>query len=203
EVRLGTEVAAVTLHEAGATDVGRARTHADTRAAALGDTGDRGVRVDLLGRPRRADAGVDRQLGRQAVRHAHAEPATTIPVVTDVVGHAVRVAVEVVDTEGEDVRPRDPVVGVEVERLEVVDALGDVVTGLVTGAVHTAGLDEQRAELEPALDVEQPGAHASLDRVGGVVQPWPVQRYAAALTPLVEDRRIQRERTRAPAGIDT
>src|SRR5205085_4192629 len=133
-----------------------------------------------------------------------AELCPAVPVVADVVGHAGRVAVEVVDTEGEDVRPVDVVVGVEVERFEVLHLPGDVVARLVTRAVDGPGLEEQRPQLEAALDVDEPGAHVRLDRVLRVRGAGRASVFdLAALTELEEDRWVERERTRAPARVKT
>src|SRR4029079_19449827 len=48
----------------------------------------------------------------------------------------------------------------------------------------------------------EPRTRVTLDGVGTVLLTGLVERDAVACTELVEDRRIQRERTRAPAGID-
>src|SRR5262245_37364427 len=71
KVQLRTEVRRVTLHEAAVVD-DRALRARNTR-----------IRVDLLGRPVRADRPEEGQGRRQAVRRPDGEPTGTIPVVTD------------------------------------------------------------------------------------------------------------------------
>src|SRR6185436_20037072 len=132
---------------------------------------------------------------RLAVRRSEAELTPTVPVVADVRRHALHRAaatVEVVDTEGEDLRPTRVEPGVEVQRLEVTDLLPEIVGGFVTGRPDTARLEEQRSELEAALDVRQEGTD-----VGAARAPL------VTVAELVVEGRVQRERSRAPARVDT
>src|SRR5262249_57359404 len=72
-------------------------------------------------------------------------------------------AVEVVDAEAEDPEPAAaPEAGVQVERLVVALALGQVVVGLVAGAVGAARLEKQRPELVAGDGVGQPGRRVTV-----------------------------------------
>src|SRR4029453_8314959 len=85
-------------------------------------------------------------------------------------------------------------------RLVVAFAHGQVVLGLVAGAVGAAHLEKQRPQLIAGDGVEQPRR-----RLAGDLTDTPVGflRLRLVATPLIRDRRVQTERPDAPAGVET
>src|SRR5438445_10063439 len=119
-----------------------------------------GIRVHLFRCPGRRSHAVHAQGRRDAVRCPEGELSAAVAIVADVGVHALvgaATAVEIVDAEAENPEPATAeVAGVQVERLVVALALGQVVPSLVPGRVHWAALEEQRTQLEATDDVEEP-----------------------------------------------
>src|SRR5438309_3470515 len=201
-VDLSTDVAGITrdkalvAHRDSGRAPGRARRDVEGRTPR--------IRVYLLCRTRRGDNSVEAKGWRDAVRRTAGGLHALVARVADVGVHTLvrpAAAVEVVDAEAEDPEPATaPVAGVEVEWLVVPLAQGQVVPGLVTGAVHSAALEEQRAQLEAADDVEEPGRGVAPDLPDRSVGS---ERLGVVLTPLIGDRGIQAEGAHAPARVET
>src|SRR5437660_8066709 len=174
------------------------------RVGLLGSEDDRRVRVDLLRRPCRARDPIERERLREAVRCPEAERGPTEAVVSDVGRHALAgtaATVEIVDTGADENRPPAGVVAtIQVQRLVVTLAQGQVVAGLIAGAVDTAGLEEQRPELVAGDHVDEPGRRITPDLPHRSVGSGGLRVVGA---PLIRDRRVQAERTHAPPSVET
>src|ERR1051326_11211 len=167
---------------------------------------DRTGRVDLFRRPVGREARAQREGRRQRVAAAETATDETVLVVTD--GDArVQAAggvvddVEVVDTEGPDLSPRRVVRRVRRDGLVELQAARtsiDAVRGLVTRGVNGRRLEKQRAGLPTTADIGEPRItlhgrqHTSERKAGADLH---------ALTELIEDRRVERERAETPTGV--
>src|SRR5262249_55986723 len=153
---------------------------------------------------RRARDPVERQRRREVVRRPEAERGPTVAVVSEVGRHALAgtaAAVEIVDPGANEARaPAGVVTCIQVQRPAVGGGPGEVVAGLVAGAVDTAGLEKQWSELVAGDHVDEPGRlltlHRSYRSVGS-------EGLSVVGTPLIRDRRVQAEPSHAPPRIET
>src|SRR5262249_53348298 len=135
-----TQVVTVAISD-GTADVARG----DTGTTASNTTG-----IDLLRRPGLHDVGADSEGRRQRIAGPRTDPTETILVVPDrkvgvhaagrVIAHE---RVEVIDADVADFTPAGPPLGVGADRLEEVNVLpgvANVLSGLVTRGVRSAGL---------------------------------------------------------------
>src|SRR5262249_22468617 len=161
-------------------------------------------RLNSLGRPGGAPDPVPAEGGREAVRRLEAERGPTVPVVSDEVRHALTgtaPTVEIVDAApNEDRPPAGVVAAIQVQRREVALAQGQVVAGLVAGAVDTAGLEEQRPELVAGDHVEEPGRRITPHLPHRSVGSFGLRVVGA---PLIRDRRVQAEPSHTPPRVET